>query len=151
LQRCPKFDLETKTDDLSKKHATQKIKMVQTRLDPDVSVVSTELFSIQSSVRLEAVPALAKTIFDDILAPNEESFSLEAVVHGINFAVGAIPLLGNFYSGLLAIHGIATSRKNIQRNADKHLKYLEDYCHALKIWGEAAQSAIRVLQPIDER
>ena len=145
-----KLDLETKTDDLSRSLAILKIKMIQTRLDLDVSAENTELFGIQSSIRLGVVPALGKSLFDDILTPDEESFSVEAAVDGIHFAVGLIPFLGNIYSGLLAIHGIAARRDTLQRNADSHLAYLEEYCYALKIWGEAAQSAIRALQPLDE-
>jgi hypothetical protein len=143
-------ELETKTDDLSRSLAILKIKMLRTSLDLDVSDINTELFSIESSIRLKVVPRLGEQFFDNIVAPDEQSFKLEAVVDGINFAIGLVPFLGNMYSGLLAIYGITTKRKKTRKTADKHLVYLEEYCHALKIWGVAAQSAIRALQLIDE-
>ncbi|MGH8654560.1 MAG: hypothetical protein ACREYE_21385 [Gammaproteobacteria bacterium] len=144
-----KQDLATKTDDLSRSIATLKLKMLRTSLTLDVSGINTELLMIGSSIRLNVVPGLTEQLFNNILCPDETYFQLEAVIEGINFVIGLVPFLGNVYSGLLAINGITTNRKRIRKAADKHVVYLEAYCHALKIWIVAAQSAIRSLQVID--
>jgi hypothetical protein len=142
--------LDSKSDDLTRAAVTLRIRMLQSMLETDLSGVNAELLHIQTSIRLEVVPRLAEQLFDKIYFPDEKSFKLEAVKDGINFAIGLVPWLSVFHSGLLTVYGIATRRKRLKRDTDQHLLYLEDYSHALNVWCDAAHSAIRSLQPIDE-
>jgi hypothetical protein len=143
------FDSES--NDLTRAAVTLRIRLLQNMLETaDLSGVNAELLHIQSSIRLEVVPRLAEQLFDKIYFPDEKSFKLEAVKDGINFAIGFVPWLSVFHSGLLTVYGIATRRERLERESDEHVLYLEDYCHALNMWCDAAHSAIRSLQPIDE-
>lgn len=142
--------LDSETDELMRSAVKLRIRMLQSMLETDLSGVNAELLHIQSSIKLEVVPRLAEQLFDKIYSPDEKSFAFEAVKDGINFAIGLVPWLSLFHSGLLTIYGIATRREKLKNDADQHVLYLEDYCHALNMWCDAAHSAIRSLQPIDE-
>lgn len=143
--------LDPESDDLTRTAVTLRIRLLQSMLETaDLSGVNAELLHIQSSIRLEVVPCLAEQLFDKIYFPDEKSFKLEAVTDGINFAIGLVPWLSVFHSGLLTVYGIATRREMLKKVTDEHVLYLEDYCHALNMWCDAAHSAIRSLQPIDE-
>ena len=143
--------LDSKSNDLTRAAVALRIRLLQSMLETtELSGVNAELLHIQSSIRLEVVPRLAEQLFDKIYFPDEKSFKLEAVKDGINFAIGFVPWLSVFHSGLLTVYGIATRRERLKKDTDQHVLYLEDYCHALNMWCDAAHSAIRSLQLIDE-
>lgn len=141
-----KHELDTSPDELSKLASLNTIRMISIRLDLDASNIAIATLASQAHIRIKTVPELGRQLFENIYLPNQDSFNFEALVSGINFAIGAVPVLGTIYSGLLTIHGIKASREKRFETADKHMTYLEEYCQSLKLWNTAALSAMSALQ-----
>lgn len=120
-----------------------KIKTILVMLNTDVSIENTKIQQLWSYLGASVATELGNKLFDEIFWPDERSFQYAAVVTGLEKLAGAIPIYGTIYSGLKAAYGIVTARQARTQTAHAHGHYYEDYCDALRLWGIAAEAAIR--------
>lgn len=120
-----------------------KAKTILVLLNTDVSIENTKLQQLWSYLGASVATELGGKLFDEIFWPDETSFQYAAVVTGLEKLAAAIPLYGNIYSGLKAAYGIVTARQARTKTAHAHGHYYEDYCDALRLWGIAAEAAVR--------
>jgi hypothetical protein len=115
----------------------------------DASRLNTEILQSQMALRSRLAQALERELVESIYAPDDSRFSLDAVVDGLDVAVGMIPLVGNIYASLRALYNITTRRRKTRDTAHRYARYLEDYAIASRLWIAAAEAAIRSFE-VDE-
>ncbi len=104
---------------------------------------------IQNQTRLKAVkaaPELADVLFTKIFAPDQTGFRFEAVIDGIEVAIGFIPVGGTVFDVIKRLFAHSQASRVRGRIADEHLTYLDQYRDALDSWCIAAEATINWLQ-----
>lgn len=120
---------------------------IRTVLQTDVANVNTEIAHIGATLKVQVALKIIDRLFTEVYGQKLNSFDLDAAIDGFNTGFGMIPIVGNIYSGLVAIANIARRKQRRRAQASQHVSALEDYCEALRSWMAVTYSSIRVMQP----
>lgn len=93
-----------------------------------------------------SAPQMTEVLFTKIFAPNHSAFVKEAVIDGIEVAIGFVPAIGTVYDIARRLLDHDQAGRRATRATDQRIRYLDDYTAALEAWRDAAQVATRRLE-----
>jgi hypothetical protein len=98
------------------------------------------------AIKSNELEQLVSVLFDQILGPERDKFSVEVVKSALGFGIGMVPIWGTIVDALTRILDLMDRHRTRAENADAHIQYLSDYYAALGLWIENAEKRAQFLQ-----
>ena len=82
---------------------------------------------------VNAVPGLVEQLMEK-QASKRRDFDGDAIVSGLDVAIGSVPAIGNVYSAARALWNIGRARRKADKTRDVELNFVESYRDWLRLW-----------------
>lgn len=104
-------------------------------------------FAVRMRSEVKPTPdELLQLLYGSILGPERAEFSLDATKKALSFLFGLAPIAGPVLDAATKIRDLANRNRNRAQAADAHIRYLEEYAAALRLWIRTAEDLTKRLE-----